>query len=272
MKYKCEILIAVFILITGECFAAGGGTQKFEIKPEQKKQVETIVEKTVETAVTKIVEEVVNQHVVPKLTPKAAPIQIPEIIQKKENMQISAIKFGKDEIPADYRSIKISGDAVVSREQAYAFARKNITKPKLQCSVKEIVDFYYDEAETEGIRPDLALCQAVVETGMFTFTGTVKPEQNNFCGLGTTGKGVKGAYFNTPVEGVRAHIQHLLAYCQKNKPKQKVIDPRYDLVHKIRLSKGFITNWYGLNGTWAMGAYYCEKIMTQYMAMLKTKI
>ena len=95
------------------------------------------------------------------------------------------------------------------------------------------------------------------------------PDQNNFCGLGTTGKGVKGARFATARDGVRAHIQHLLAYCSRNMPKNRVVDPRYSLVHKIRLERGMITRWYGLNGTWAMGANYCEKIMTIYVEMLE---
>ena len=42
--------------------------------------------------------------------------------------------------------------------------------------------------------------------------GTVTPDQNNYCGLGTTSAYVKGAYFPSSQLGVRAHIQHLLAY------------------------------------------------------------
>lgn len=186
--------------------------------------------------------------------------------------KMKTINFGKFKIPADYRSIKIIGDKVATREQALKYLRKTSSgKAQLNCSMKDIVEYYYDEAEKEGVRPDLAFCQAIVETGSFRFSGTVRPNQNNFCGLGTTGKGVHGAKFGTAREGVRAHIQHLLAYCQKDKPKGKIVDPRYDLVHKIRMSRGLITNWYGLNGTWAMGANYCEKIMAQYYAMVTMK-
>ena len=42
---------------------------------------------------------------------------------------------------------------------------------------------------------DLAFSQALLETGFFAFGGTVVPEQNNFCGLGTTSATVRGAYF-----------------------------------------------------------------------------
>ena len=29
-----------------------------------------------------------------------------------------------------------------------------------------------------------------------------------------------------------------------------------------------VDTWYGLNGTWAMGSLYCEKIMATYQKML----
>jgi len=203
-----------------------------------------------------------------------------EIVDKREPehkvtadaSEMQTVSFGKFKIPADYKQIKILGAGVVSREQALKYLQKSSSgKAQLNCSMKDIVDYYYEEAEKEGVRPDLAFCQAIVETGSFRFSGTVKPNQNNFCGLGTTGKGVHGAKFGTAREGVRAHIQHLLAYCQKEKPKSQIIDPRYDLAHRIRRSRGLITNWYGLNGTWAMGANYCEKIMAQYYAMLSLR-
>ena len=244
--------------------AAENGTEVLQqnVQNSQVKNIEQIAEK----AVQKVIEE----KVLPKLADKVQPVQMEKVIPK-ENVNLQTIKFGKEDIPADYRSIKILGATVVPRDVAVNFVLRNANKAKLNCSVRDIVNFYYDEAEIEGVRPDLALCQAIVETGFFGFGGTVSPMQNNFCGLGTTGNGVKGAKFATAQEGVRAHIQHLLAYCQKSAPKQKVVDPRYDMVHKIRLSKGLITNWFGLNGTWAMSANYSEKIMTQYVAMLKNR-
>ena len=114
----------------------------------------------------------------------------------------------------------------------------------------------------------MALAQSLVETGTYAYGGDVHHKQNNFCGLGTTGGGVKGASFKTPELGVRAHIQHLLAYTQKKRPQTKIVDPRYELAHNIRLERGLVDTWYGLNGTWAMGSLYCEKIMATYQKML----
>ncbi|MBQ2220332.1 MAG: hypothetical protein II419_01540, partial [Acidaminococcaceae bacterium] len=75
--------------------------------------------------------------------------------------------------------------------------------------------------------------------------------------------------FRTPREGVRAHIQHLLAYTSHDLPKTELIDPRYDKAHNLRLEKGLITRWSGLNWTWAMGGEYAEKIINTHQLMLR---
>ena len=128
---------------------------------------------------------------------------------------------------------------------------------------EELVNYYYQEAGVEGIRPDIAICQAIKETGTWNYGGDVIPEQNNFCGLGTTGGGVKGAFFETPQIGARAHIQHLLAYTSKNPPKLSIVDPRYELIQKFRPQIfGKITTWTGLNGVWAVpGKQYGQDIL-----------
>ena len=172
------------------------------------------------------------------------------------------------ELPADYKNISIYGEAEVTKKQAVAYIKQTNPKVRLACSVEELVDFYWQEAEREEVRPDLALAQSLVETGTYAYGGDVHHNQNNFCGLGTTGGGVKGATFKTPELGVRAHIQHLLAYTQKKRLQTKIVDPRYELAHNIRMERGMVDTWYGLNGTWAMGSMYCEKIMVTYQKML----
>ena len=172
------------------------------------------------------------------------------------------------ELPADYKTISIYGEAEVTKKQAVAYIKQTNPKVRLACSVEELVDFYWQEAEREEVRPDLALAQSLVETGTYAYGGDVHHNQNNFCGLGTTGGGVKGATFKTPELGVRAHIQHLLAYTQKKRPQTTIVDPRYELAHNIRMERGMVDTWYGLNGTWAMGSMYCEKIMATYQKML----
>ncbi len=174
------------------------------------------------------------------------------------------------EIPEDYQQEPIAGQGEVSREQAATFLKRyNPTLP-IKASPEEIVEWYYEEAGREGVRWDVAFCQALVETGFFHFGGTVDPEQNNFCGLGTTSATVQGARFATPQEGVRAHVQHLLAYTTPRVPHTPIIDPRYQLVHNQKaIDNSYFTRWSQLNGKWAMGSYYAEKILNLHEQMKK---
>jgi hypothetical protein len=76
---------------------------------------------------------------------------------------------------------------------------------------------YMRHGEQLGLRWDYAFYQMVVETGALSYwrgnrAGDVKPEQNNFAGLGATGNGERGESFKDIVSGVRAHLEHLLLY------------------------------------------------------------
>ncbi|MBR1579235.1 MAG: tetratricopeptide repeat protein [Selenomonadaceae bacterium] len=159
--------------------------------------------------------------------------------------------------------ITILGDPTVTQAQMVALINKRNPKPLLNCSVQEIVQLYYEEAGREGIRPDVALCQALKETAFFAYGGDVDPKQNNYCGLGATGNHEPGNSFDSPRMGVRAHIQHLLAYTSKREPRTILVDPRYNLVKNLRKDIfGKLTHWTDLNGTWAVpGTYYGQELL-----------
>ena len=167
----------------------------------------------------------------------------------------------EEEAPPE--SVEIMGAAEATPAQMAAFIRRRNPQPKLACSVEEIVRLYYEEAGAEGVRADIALCQALKETGFFAYGGDVLPVQNNYCGLGAMGNKAKGAYFATPQEGVRAHIQHLMAYATTERPHAPLVDPRYDLVRLYRTDiYGKIKRWTGLNGVWAVpGTSYGQDIL-----------
>ena len=167
----------------------------------------------------------------------------------------------------DYSDVPIMGEPVATQEQMVNYINKRNPAPKLNCTVKQLVHLYYVEAGREGIRPDIAICQAIKETGVWAYGGDVVPEQNNYCGLGTTGGGVKGEFFATPQLGVRAHIQHLLSYASKRMPRVEVVDPRYELIKKFRPQIfGKLTKWTELNGVWAVpGNHYGEDILNLWM-------
>ena len=159
--------------------------------------------------------------------------------------------------------ITILGEPTVTQAQMVNLINRRNPKPLLNCSVKDIVRLYYEEGAREGIRPDVALCQALKETAFFAYGGDVDPKQNNYCGLGATGNHEPGHSFKTPRLGVRAHIQHLLAYVSKHEPKTSVVDPRYELLKNFRKDVfGKMVHWTDLNGVWAVpGTYYGQEIL-----------
>ena len=163
----------------------------------------------------------------------------------------------------DLEDVTIFGRAEATEKQMVDFILRRNPAPKLSCTVEELVSYYYEEAGREGIRADIALCQACKETGFFNYGGDVTPDQNNFCGLGATGNHEPGARFATAQLGVRAHIQHLMVYTTTRRPEMEIVDPRYELViEKHPEIYGVIKTWTGLNGKWAVpGTYYGQDIM-----------
>lgn len=115
---------------------------------------------------------------------------------------------------------------------------------------------YREEAAIEGVSYDIAFCQMCVETGFLRFGGDVKPEQNNFAGLGAVGGGAAGASFPSARIGVRAQIQHLKAYASTEPLVQELVDPRFRFV-----TRGVAPLVDQLSGRWAADPQYGPKIM-----------
>jgi hypothetical protein len=82
----------------------------------------------------------------------------------------------------------------------------------------DIAKHYKHFGEAWRVRWDYAVFQMAVETNSLSFRrgngdpGDVKPKQNNFAGIGTTGGGVPGDSFPDVKTGVLGHIEHLVAY------------------------------------------------------------
>ena len=164
--------------------------------------------------------------------------------------------------------LSIIGEPLATQEQCVAYLRKRGRMPLLTVSVEQLVSHFYQESRLEGIRPDVAFAQAIHETGHFRYGGDVLPLQNNYCGLGTTGGGVKGAWFPTAQIGVRAQVQHLLAYASIRPPALAIVDPRYELVKQTE-KFGQASTWTDLNGKWAVpGKTYGQMILRIHQKIL----
>jgi hypothetical protein len=167
--------------------------------------------------------------------------------------------------------LTIMGSPIATKEQCVKYLLKRNPFPLISTTPKQLVDYYYLEGGIEGIRPDLAFAQALHETGNFRYGGDVIPWQNNYCGLGTTGNGVKGAWFPSAEIGVRAQIQHLLAYTTTRPPVMEIVDPRYTLV-KSTEKFGQALTWTDLNGKWAVpGKTYGQMILKIHENILMEK-
>ncbi|WP_377887939.1 N-acetylmuramoyl-L-alanine amidase [Alkalihalobacillus sp. R86527] len=166
--------------------------------------------------------------------------------------------------PEPDKGYPIPGDSVLAAAHLNNYAKSvNPEAPLLGA-------LYLVHSKRYGIRGDIAFAQALHETNFFRFTGDVTPEQNNYAGIGATGGGAKGASFDTPSDGVLAHIQHLYAYSSKEPipAGEKVVDPRFSLVNR-----GSATTWQALNGKWAVpGTTYGQMILTLYKKMVQTSI
>lgn len=151
-----------------------------------------------------------------------------------------------------YKGTGIRGLAKTTAEQMEAVARRvNPNAPSL-------AHLYLKWGAPLMIRGDFAYAQALHETNYFRYGGLVRPDQNNFAGLGATGPGVPGLSFAGPEDGVIAHLQHLHAYASVDPlpPNMPLVDPRYQYVHR-----GSATKAGDLNGKWTVpGTDYGQMI------------
>ncbi|MBW4501201.1 MAG: N-acetylmuramoyl-L-alanine amidase [Scytonema hyalinum WJT4-NPBG1] len=149
---------------------------------------------------------------------------------------------------------KIMSNGYTSEVQLQLFLRNNNESAIVQ--FPDLPKLYREEATIEGVNYDIAFCQMCLETAFLRFGGDLKPEQNNFAGLGTIGGGAEVASFESARIGVRAQIQHLKAYASLEPLVQGVVDPRFRFV-----TRGIATSINQLSGRWSADLDYGNKIM-----------
>ena len=171
----------------------------------------------------------------------------------------------EEQLPQSIYGLSIMGESSLTADQLAAYVLANNPSPQLNCSVKELASYFLSEGRAEGVRGDIAFCQAIHETGFFRFTGDVKWTQNNYGGLGATGGGEPGLSFDSPRIGARANIQHLKGYGSAAPLNQACVDPRYKYISP----KGKAPLWENLAGTWAADSGYAAKLNSHYQRALQ---
>lgn len=153
----------------------------------------------------------------------------------------SAVQAAASSLPAVKASSKNAVPECVTPGRLMALiAQRN---PRLDRRYGDIATIYMSVGEQLGLRWDYAFYQMMLETGSLSYTrdgkkpGDVKPRQNNFAGLGATGKGEPGESFATIEDGVKAHLQHLAMYAG-----ERVEAPVAERTRKVQ-EWGVLTSW-----------------------------
>lgn len=181
--------------------------------------------------------------------------------QKQENPSEETIADGQ---------YPIMGESSVTVEQMVAYFKSEGASYPTDALAKGGADtievfcqICYEEATTEGVRPEVAFAQTMKETGWLQYGGDASVEQFNFAGLGTTGGGVPGNSYPDVRTGIRAQIQHLKAYATTDVLAQECVDDRYEYV--IKGSAPYV-EWLGKNENpegqgWATAENYGPSIV-----------
>jgi hypothetical protein len=117
--------------------------------------------------------------------------------------------FGWPRVEQPAAQTAIAGVAPQDPRALVAFMRQAC--PTAAVDVDELVRTYVAVCKDAGIRADVALAHVIHETGRLTFTGTVKPDWNNFAGVGVTSAAAEQK-FDTMLAGVKGHVYHLRWY------------------------------------------------------------
>ena len=173
-------------------------------------------------------------------------------------------------IPNKQKLTDIMGTSSVTGSQLANFYKSmNKTYPSYYAQndkeAKTLEDFcniYVEECKNEGVRVEVAFAQAMLETGYLSFSGDVDITQYNFAGMGATGNGVKGNYYDSVRIGIRAQIQHLKCYASTEALNGARVDQRWD--DRLRGKAPYVewlsipNNPYGTG--WAGSATYADSI------------
>jgi len=171
----------------------------------------------------------------------------------------------------------IMGSSAVTVDQLVAYYNANATYPSYYKksdapTIKDFCKMYYNECKAEGVKVEVAFCQAMKETGFLRFGGDVSITQYNFAGIGATGGGNPGNSFSSVREGIRAQVQHLKAYASTKDLKNPCVDPRFKYVKR---GSAVYVEWLGIKENpygvgWAAGKNYGYSIKNDYISKLLT--
>lgn len=148
----------------------------------------------------------------------------------------------------------ILGKHIATAEQMAKHLLAKNPEPKIGMPAEDFCRLFLYLGAVEGVRGDLEFARSCWETNYFRFTGTVVPEQNNYCGHGTTSSTNKGSYFPDAATGILVQIQHAKAYATSVPLNYDCLDDRYKYV-----KLGSAPTMEEMGGKWAVPGYDTKK-------------
>lgn len=178
---------------------------------------------------------------------------------------------------ASVKGTSIMGTSSTSVEQMVKYYNAHATYPAFYAgtdapTIAAFCQIYMEECAAEGVKAEVAFCQAMNETGFLKFGGQVSITQYNFAGMGATDDGAAGASFPNVRTGVRAQVQHLKGYASTAALNNACVDPRFAYLSKSR-GCAPIVEWLGINENpakkgWATSVNYGYNLRNLYMNKL----
>ncbi len=164
----------------------------------------------------------------------------------------------------------VLGPSALTAEQISDWYESLGIRSKSPTPVPDLAAMFVDEGTLHGVRADLAFAQSMVETGYLRFGGQVRPSDHNFSGLGACDRCARGLAFPSPRVGVRAQIQHLVAYASPEADPALLPTPLVDIRFGLVRPPGRASTWERMGGgNWATDPVYGPKVLSVWRAMLR---
>lgn len=164
--------------------------------------------------------------------------------------------------------LTIMGEPLVPAAALAEFARR-VGQADPRLDLDSLAAMFIAEGRAEGVRSDVAWVQSILETGWFSFRGSmVHTVDNNYAGIGACDSCSRGILFDSPLDGVRSQIQLLKTYATKGLRTEDLANPPPRLVPERSFVRGCCDTWMKLSGVWATGPGYGVRILTLYNQLL----
>jgi hypothetical protein len=166
--------------------------------------------------------------------------------------------------------VSVLGPSLLTAEELTAFlmARSPSVWP-LPVSRLELARMYVDEAAAEGVRGDLLMIQAVMETGWFRFeSGLSEADHYNFAGINACDSCRSASRFESVRMGVRAHVQLVKSYADEELTSKNTALPYAYKVENIPV-RGCCVMFSQLGGYWASAHNYYKRVLWTWATALE---